>query len=155
MKLLNTLTLAAVLFALSGCSYFGTKADNKAYYSPQKILKAVSDKYPTEKADLIYIGAPVGFIAPRENNNEVSSGADAGKVVDIITALTVKTSKIVITGTDNTLTAITLERALTAKNSKISGGNVIYVGATKAESDNLSKLAQAAGVNIEFMDLPS
>lgn len=144
--------MTIALLVLSACSSFGSKADNSAYCNPQKILQAVSDKYPAEKIDLIYIGAPVGFIAPRESSNEVSSGADTAKVVDIITALTVNTSRVVITGTDDTLTATTLQRALTPANSRISGGNVIYVGGNKEQTENLSKLAQTAGVNIEFMN---
>ncbi len=155
MKLVNTLTICIVLLTLSACSSFGSKTHNRADYNPQKILQAVSDKYPAEKVDLIYIGAPVGFIAPRETNNEVSSGVDTAKVIDIITALTVNTSRVVITGTDDTLTAATLQRALTSADSKISGGNLIYVGGNKAQTENLSKLAETAGVNIEFMDLPS
>ncbi|HSH54357.1 MAG TPA: hypothetical protein VK967_04945 [Methylotenera sp.] len=150
MKSLQMLVLFSVLLTLAACANDGPKLS----YSPQNIMQAVNTKYPAERTNLIYIGAPEGFIAPREAIKEVKDGVDAGKVVAIITALHVNTSTVIITGTDDDLNAATLARALTTGKEKVSGSKVIYVGGKESLS-NLSKLASDAGVNIEFMDLPS
>jgi hypothetical protein len=150
MKSLLRVIVFSVLFTLAACANDGPKLS----YNPQKILQSVSAKYPGERTNLIYIGAPEGFIAPREAVKEVEDGVDAGKVVAIITALNIKTSTVIITGTDDNLNAATLARALTTGKEKVSGSKVIYVGG-KDSLPNLSKLASDAGVNIEFMDLPS
>jgi hypothetical protein len=150
MKSLPMLVLFSVLLALSSCATDTAKTS----YNPQKIIQAVSTKYPAERTNLIYIGAPEGFVAPREVVKEVEDGVDAGKVVAIITALHVNTSTVIITGTDDDLNAATLARALTTGKEKVTGAKVIYVGG-KESLPNLSKLASDAGVSIEFMDLPS
>lgn len=150
MKSLQMLVLFSVLLTLAACASDGPKLS----YNPQKIIQAVNTKYPAERINLIYIGAPEGFIAPREAIKEVEEGVDAGKVVAIISALHINTSTVIITGTDDDLNAATLERALSTDKEKIAGSKVIYVGG-KESLPNLSKLASDAGVNIEFMDLPS
>lgn len=150
MKSLQMIVLFSVLFTLTACANNGPKLS----YNPQKIIQSVNAKYPDERTNLIYIGAPEGFVAPREAVKEVKDGVDAGKVVAIITALHVKTSTVIITGTDDNLNAATLARALTTGKEKVSGSKVVYIGG-KESSANLSKLASDAGVNIEFMDLPS
>lgn len=150
MKSLQIAIVLSVLFTLAACANDGPKLS----YNPQKILQSVNTKYPGERTNLIYIGAPDGFIAPREAVKEVEEGVDAGKVVAIITALTIKTSTVIITGTDDDLNAATLARALTTGKEKVAGSKVIYVGG-KDSLPNLGKLASDAGVNIEFMDIPS
>ena len=125
----------------------------EADYSPQKIIAMVNAKYPNDATDLIYIGAPVGFIAPREAIHQVNADVDSGKVVDIVTALTVKTSTVIITGNDDDLTEATLSKALTDGEDKIAGSKIVYVGG-KQSLPNLSKLASRANVAIEFINMP-
>jgi len=152
MKLLKIIALCVASMIILGCnsSFFKAK---EAEYSPQKIITTVNTKYPGEKTDLIYIPAPVGFIAPHEAVSEVNSGVDTGKVVDIVTALTVKTSTVIITGNDDDLTAATLSRALSTGNERIAGSKIVYVGG-KQSLPKLSKLASNANVAIEFIDTP-
>jgi predicted small lipoprotein YifL len=150
MKSLQIVIVLSVLFTLAACANNGPKLS----YNPQKIIQSVNAKYPDQRTNLIYIGAPEGFVAPREAVKEVEDGVDAGKVVAIITALHVNTSTVIITGTDDNLNAATLARALTTGKDKVSGSKIVYIGG-KESLPHLSKLAGDAGVNIEFMDLPS
>lgn len=149
MKLLNILVSSAALLTMASCANDGPKM---ALF-PQNLIQAVNEKYPAERTDLIFIGAPEGIIAPGLALNEVSSGADSGKVVTIITSLRVKTSTLIIAGNDEDLTAATLEKALVMGKEEISGSKIIYING-KENQDKLRKLAESAGVNIEFMDSP-
>jgi len=148
-KLLNILVSSAALLTMASCANDGPKM---ALF-PQNLIQAVNEKYPAERTDLIFIGAPEGIIAPGLALNEVSSGADSGKVVTIITSLRVKTSTLIIAGNDEDLTAATLEKALVMGKEEISGSKIIYING-KENQDKLRKLAESAGVNIEFMDSP-
>ena len=149
MKLLNILVSSAVLLAMASCANDGPKMA----LLPQNLIQAVNEKYPAERTNLIFIGAPEGIIAPGIAVNEVSSGADSGKVVTIITSLKIKTSTVIIAGNDEDLTAATLEKALVTGKEEISGSKIIYING-KASQDKLRNLAESAGVNIEFMDSP-
>lgn len=151
MTLLKLFVFCAFSVLIAGCN--GKQSVKEAEYSPQKILATAHQKYPNEATDLIYIGAPSGFIAPREAVNQVKDGVDTGKVVDIVTALMVKTSTVIITGNDDDLTSATLAQALTVGREKIAGAKIVYVGG-KESLPNLSKLASNANVAIEFIDTP-
>lgn len=150
MKILNVLVSIAAVMTLISCANDGPKMA----VLPQKLIQIVNDKYPTERTNLIFIGAPEGIIAPGEAIKEVSSGADSGKVVTIITSLKIKTSTVIIAGSDEDLTASTLEKALITGKDQVSGSKIVYFGG-KSSSNRLSQLANDAGVSIEFMDLPS
>lgn len=151
MTILKIFAFFAFSVLIAGCN--GTKSVREADYSPQRIIEVVNAKYPNEATDLIYIAAPSGFVAPHEAKKEVNSGIDTGKVVDIVTALTVKTSTVIITGNDDDLTAATLSQALTKGSEKIAGAKIVYVGGKQALPE-LSKLASNADVAIEFIDTP-
>lgn len=155
MKLFKILVLSALFISATNCSgdYLNTRPDQNAAYSPQRIITAVNEKYPNEKTNLIYIGAPKGFVTPHEVLKEVNSGVDTGKVVAIVTALTVKTSTVIVTGNNDDITSATLSRALTRGNEKIAGSKIVYVGGKESVA-NLSKLASNANVAIEFIDTP-
>ena len=149
MKLLNILVSSVALLTMTSCANDGPKMA----LLPQNLIQSVNEKHPAERTDLIFIGAPEGIIAPGLAVNEVSSGADSGKVVSIITSLRVKTSTLIIAGNDEDLTAATLEKALVMGKEQISGSKIIYIDG-KANQDKLRKLAESAGVNIEFIDSP-
>lgn len=149
MKLLNILVSSTVLLTIASCANNGPKMA----LLPQNLIQAVNEKYPAERTNLIYIGAPEGMIAPGIAVKEVTSGAESGKVVTIITSLKIKTSTVIIAGNDEDLTAATLEKALVTGKEEISGSKIIYVNG-KTYQDKLKKLAESAGVNIEFMDSP-
>jgi hypothetical protein len=85
---------------------------------------------------------------------EVEKGIDAGKVTAIEATLAIKTSTVLITGIDDDLNAATLAKVFTNKKEKIAGAKIIFAGGAEHHA-NLSKLANEAGVNLEFMDLPS
>jgi hypothetical protein len=119
----------------------------------QKIIEAVNSKYPAERINLIYIGSPEGYLAPRFAVKEVEKGIDAGKVTAIEAALMINTSTVIVSGINDALNAATLSKALTNDKQRIAGAKVIYVGGN-ASHENLSKLASEADVSIEFMELP-
>ncbi len=150
MKLLKLLVSSAVLLTMASCANDGPKMA----LLPQKLIQAVNEKYPAEPTNLIFIGAPEGIIAPGVAVKEVSSGADSGKVVTIITSLKIKTSTVIIAGNDEELTAATLERALLIGKDEIAGSKIIYVNG-KTNQNKLKTLAESASVNIEFMDSPA
>lgn len=150
MKLLNMLVLSAVLSVVISCASDGPKM---AVW-PQKMIQAVNDKYPGERSHLIYVGAPEGFVGSREAVNEVTAGVDSGTVVAIVTSLKIKTSTVIIAGNDDELTSATLKKALMNGKDQVSGSKIVYFGG-KESRNKLSDLATKAGVNIEFMDLPS
>lgn len=149
MNKMRTLLLAALAVGLVACA-----SQEKTSYFPQKILQTVNDKYPNTYHHLLYVPAPDGFVAPRESRIEVEDKVDSGKVVALISALNVKTGTVVVTGNDDDITEATVTRALTDGMPKISGAKMIYVGG-KDSLPRISKLAQSAGVEIEFMDVPS
>jgi len=149
MNKMRTLLLAALAVGLVACA-----SQEKTSYFPQKILQTVNDKYPNTYHHLLYVPAPDGFVAPRESRIEVEDKVDSGKVVALISALNVKTGTVVVTGNDDDITEATVTRALTDGVPKISGAKMIYVGG-KDSLPRISKLAQTAGVEIEFMDVPS
>lgn len=150
MRLLNTLVLQAVLFAVASCASDGPKMA----LLPQKLIQVVNDKYPGERSNLIYIGAPDGLIGSGEAVKQVNTDVDTGKVVTIITSLKIKTSTVIIAGNDDDLTSATLSKALVNGKDQISGSKIVYFGG-KSSASNLSKLASNAGVSIEFLDIPS
>ncbi|HSI43563.1 MAG TPA: hypothetical protein VK949_04410 [Methylotenera sp.] len=150
MKLLNVLISSTVLLALASCANDGPKMA----LLPQNLIQQANEKYPDERTNLIFIGAPEGVIAPGEAVKEVSSGVDSGKVVAIISSLKIKTSTVIIAGNDEDLTAATLEKALVSGKDQISGAKIIYVNG-KTNQGKLRSLAESAGVNIEFMDSPA
>lgn len=149
MRFLNIFISSVMLLAVVSCANDGPKM---AFY-PQQLIHSVNEKYPAERTNLIFIGAPEGIIAPGEAIKEVSSGVDSGKVVAIITSLKIKTSTVIIAGNDEDLTAATLERALITGKDQISGSKIIYVNGNTNQG-KLRSLAESAGVNIEFMDSP-
>lgn len=149
MHFMRPLLLAMLVVGLVGCA-----SQDKTSYYPQKILQTVNTKYPNTYHHLFYVPAPDGFAAPRESRIEVEDKVDSGKVVALISALNVKTGTVVVTGTDEDITEATVTRALTDGVPKISGAKMIYVGGGQS-LPRISKLAQSAGVEIEFMDVPS
>ena len=141
--------LALLAFGLSACV-----TDKHAYkQSPHKIFEAVNTKYPAEKNTLIFIDAPIGFVAPRLANCAVEKGVNNGKVVAISSALALKTSTVIVAGEDESLTGTTLAKALANNKEKISGSKVIVVGA-KETKQKLTDLAAYNDVAIEFIDTP-
>jgi PBP1b-binding outer membrane lipoprotein LpoB len=147
-------TVFAVLFSAMYLTSCATSDKHDTSIQPQKIIEAVNSKYPAERINLIYIGSPESFIAPKLAVKEVEKGVDAGKVTAIEAALMINTSTVIISGINDALNAATLSKALTNDKQKIAGGKVIYVGGDESHA-NLSKLASEAGVSIEFMELPS
>ena len=121
--------------------------------NPQKVYEAVNTKYPADKNTLVFVNAPEGFIAPRLANCAVEDGVDNGKVVEIVSALALKTTTVVIAGDDESLTASTMAKALAASKDKISGSKAIVVG-VKETQKKLADLAAASGVALEFIETP-
>lgn len=146
---LSVIVLALLALGLSACV-----TDKHAYkQSPQKIFEAVNTKYPAEKNTLIFIDAPIGFVAPRLANCAVEKGVNNGKVVAISSALALKTSTVIVAGEDESLTGTTLAKAFTNNKEKISGAKLIVIGA-KVTKQKLSDLAALNDVAIEFIDTP-
>ena len=146
---LSIFVLALLAFGLTACV-----TDKHAYQqSPQKIFQAVNANHPTEKNTLVFIDAPMGFVAPRLANCAVEKGVNNGKVVAITSALALKTSTVIVAGEDESLTGTTLAKALTNNKEKISGAKLIVVGA-KETKQKLSDLAALNDVAIEFIDTP-
>jgi len=150
MKSTPYIALLVSTFLMTACA---TADRHDTSIKPQQVMEAVNAKYPAENINLIYIGAPEGNIAPGLAVKEVVQGVDAGKVTAIESALAIKTSTVLIVGADDELNAATLTKVFTNKK-EISGAKIIYVGGNENHA-NLSKLAADAGVNIEFMELPS
>ena len=149
MKSIKFLTVCLLALALIACA-----TDKHALTtSPQKIVDAVSAKYPSDKNTLIFIEAPEGFIAPSLANCAVEEGVDNADVVAINSALALKTTTVVITGEDESLTSTTLAQALKTGKEKINGSKVIVVGA-KDTQKTLADLAAFNGVTLEFIDVP-
>ena len=146
---LSIIVLALLAFGLSACV-----TDKHAYkQSPQKIFETVNTKHPAEKNTLVFIDAPMGFVAPRLANCAVEKGVNNGKVVAITSALALKTTTVIVAGEDESLTGTTLAKALTNNKEKISGAKLIVVGA-KETKQKLSDLAALNDVAIEFIDTP-
>ena len=133
---------------LVGCA---SDKHNIAVY-PQKINETVASKYPADKNSLIFISAPEGFVAPRLANCAVENGVDNGKVVAIVSALALKTTTVVVAGDNESLTATTMAKALSASKDKISGAKAIVVGAKETQK-KLADLAAASGVALEFIEI--
>lgn len=150
MKLLALTILIASSFYLASCT---TAHKHNTSIKPQSFVETASAKYPGEKINLIYIGAPEGYFAPGLAVKEIEKGIDAGKVTAIEATLALKTSTVLITGINDDLNAATLAKVFTNKKEKITGSKVIYAGGIENHS-NLIKLANEAGVSFEFMDLP-
>ena len=145
MKKVKFVLLAMLL--LSACA-----TDKHAQLAnPQKVLDAVSAKYPSDRNTLVFIGAPNGFVAPGLANSAVAEGIDNAKVVAITSALALKTTTVIVAGEDEALTATTLAQALKTGKDKINGSKVIVVGA-KESKKTLLDLAAASGVGLEFID---
>ena len=155
MKKSKFLIASLLVLALAACA-----TDKHALtLNPQKIVDAVSAKYPADKNTLVFIEAPEGFVAPSLANSAVESGVDNADVVAISSALALKTTTVVVAGDDESLTAITLAQALKTGKEKINGSKAVVVGAKglkdKATQKTLADLAAASGVALEFMDNPS
>lgn len=148
MKSLALISLLTVSLALVSCA---TTDKHNTSLKPQTLVETARAKYPSERIDLIYIGAPEGYLAPGLAVKEVEKGVDAGKVTAIEAAFIIKTSRVLIAGIDEELNAATLAKVLTNKKEKIAGAKVVYAGSQNA---HLSKLASDAGVELEFMELP-
>ena len=146
---LSIFVLALLAFGLTACV-----TDKHAYQqSPQKIFEAVNTNHPTEKNNLVFIDAPMGFVAPRLANCAVEKGVNNGKVVAITSALALKTTTVIVAGEDESLTGTTLVKALTNNKEKISGLKLIVIGA-KETKQKLADLAALNDVAIEFIDTP-
>ena len=146
---LSIFVLALLAFGLSACV-----TDKHAYQqSPQKIFDAVNTKNLNKKNTLVFIDAPIGFVAPHLANCAVEKGVNNGKVVAITSALALKTTTVIVAGEDESLTGTTLAKALTNNKEKISGAKLIVVGA-KETKQKLSDLAALNDVAIEFIDTP-
>ncbi len=148
----NSKILVACLFTLTLVACVTDK--HALTTNPQKIIDAVTAKYPSDKNTLVFIEAPEGFVAPRLANCAVEKGVDNADVVAINSALALKTTTVVIAGDDESLTATTLVQALKTGKDKINGSKVIVVG-SKETQKTLADLAAASGVALEFMDNPS
>lgn len=147
--------LAVIALTLTACA-----TDKHAYTNnPQKIVDAVSAKYPSDKNTLIFVEAPEGFVAPSLANGAVEAGVDNADVVAINSALALKTTTVVVAGDNESLNATTLAQALKTGKDKISGGKLVLVKSrgegSKELAKTLSDLATASGVALEFMDNPS
>jgi hypothetical protein len=151
MKIIVSVALICMSSLIVACT---TPHKHNTSIKPQTLVEAAREKHPGERIDLIYIGAPEGYIAPGLAVKEVEKGIDAGKVTAIEATLTIKSSTVLITGIDDDLNAATLAKVFTNKKEKIAGAKVIFAGGAEHHA-NLSKLANEAGVNLEFMDLPS
>lgn len=149
MKIRQILVLSLLALVLTAC------ATDKYTYNqqPQKIFDTVNAKYPNEKNTLVFIDAPLGFVAPRLANCAVEKGVNNGKVVAITSALALKTNTVIVAGEDESLTGTTLAKALSSDKEKISGAKVIVIGATETRQ-KLADLAAHSNVAIEFIDTP-
>jgi hypothetical protein len=145
----NTKFLVASLFALTLTSCVTDK--HAITTNPQKIVDAVSTKYPADKNTLVFVEAPEGFVAPRLANCAVEDGVDNADVVAINSALALKTTTVIVAGDDESLTATTLAQALKTGKDKINGSKAIVVG-SKETQKVLADLATASGVALEFID---
>lgn len=126
---LSIFMLALLAFGLSACV-----TDKHAYQqSPQNIFETVNTKHPAEKNTLVFIDAPMGFVAPRLANCAVEKGVNNGKVVAITSALALKTTTVIVAGEDESLTGTTLAKALTNNKEKLSGAKLIVVGAKETK----------------------
>ena len=155
MKNTKFLIVSLLVLALAACA-----TDKHALiHNPQKIVDAVSAKYPDSKNTLVFIEAPEGFVAPNLANCAVEEGIDNADVVAINSALALKTTTVVVAGDDESLTATTLAQALKTGKEKINGSKIVVVGAKglqdKATQKTLADLAAASGVALEFIDNPS
>lgn len=151
----NVILLAAVTLIAAACV-----TDKHAYTNnPQKIVDAVSAKYPSNKNTLIFVEAPEGFVSPSLANSAVEAGVDNADVVAINSALALKTTTVIVAGDNETLTVTTLAQALKTGKDKINGGKLVLVNPRGNSSKELAKtltdLAAASGVALEFMDNPS
>ena len=145
MKKINFVLLA--MLVLSACA-----TDKHAQLTnPQKVVDAVSAKYPSDRNTLVFIGAPEGFVASGLANSAVETGVDNAKVVAITSALALKTTTVIVAGEDEILTATTLAQALKTGKDKINGSKAIVVG-VKESQKTLLDLATASGVALEFID---
>lgn len=144
------LLIVCALLSLTACL---SDKHNTAIY-PQKILGAVSTKYPNEQNTLVFIEAPEGLIAPHQAVWEVEKHVDSGNVAAIINALALKTNTLIVAGENESLTAATLSGALTQGKDKIGGSKAVVVGAKETQK-SLADLASASGVTLEFIDNPN
>ena len=149
MKKVNFILLSLLTLAHIACA---TDKHMQAE-NPQKIVDAVSAKYPTERNTLVFIEAPEGFVAPSLANCAVEEGVDNADVVAITSALALKTTTVVVAGDDESLTATTLTQALKTGASKINGSKAIVIGAKETQK-TLADLAAFNGVTLEFIDTP-
>ena len=145
MKKINFVLLA--MLVLTACA-----TDKHAQLTnPQKVVDAVSAKYPSDRNTLVFIGAPSGIVAPGLANSAVEAGIDNAKVVAITSALALKTTTVIVAGEDEALTATTLAQALKTGKDKINGSKAIVVG-VKESQKTLVDLAASSGVVLEFID---
>ena len=150
MKPLFNLFLLSAIFLLAGC----VSDKHAGTVFPQKIYESVNEKYPSERSTLIFIDAPLGYIAPHQAVWEVEKNVDTGDVTAIISSLALKTSTVIIAGEDDALTTATLSKALSKGIDKINGAKAIVVG-NKENQKNLADLASISGVTLEFIDNPN
>lgn len=146
---LTVIVLAVLALGLSAC----VKDKHVYNESPQKIFEAVNAKYPSDKNTLVFIDAPIGFVAPGLANCAIEKGVNNSKVVAITSALALKTSTVIVAGEDESLTGTTVAKALANNKEKISGSKLIVIGA-KETKQNLTDLAAYNDVAIEFIDTP-
>ena len=153
MKKLNVLLISMLNLAIVACA-----SDKHArVYNPQKIVDAVSAKYPTDKSTLVFIEAPDGFVSPGLANDAVETAVDNADVVAITSALALKTTTVIIAGDDESLTTNTLVQALKTGKDKINGSKAVVVnnaGMQETSLKTITDLASAGGVALEFIDNP-
>ena len=151
----NLMLLSIVALALNACA-----TDKHAHnYNPQKMMDAISAKYPADKNTLIFVEAPEGFVAPGLANCAVKEGVDNADVVAINSALALKTTTVIVAGDNESLTATTLAQALKTGKDTINGGKLVLVNTNATSSKDIAKtladLATASGVALELIDNPS
>ena len=147
MKKVNFILLCLATLLATACA-----TDKHALVNhPQKMVDAVTTKYPESKNTLIFIEAPDGFVAPGIANSAVENGIDNADVVAITSALALKTTTVIVAGDDETLTATTLAQVFKTGKDKINGSKAIVVG-LKESQKTLADLATASGVTLEFID---
>ena len=155
MKKSKFLIASLLVLALAACA----TGKHALTHNPQKIVDAVSAKYPADKNTLVFIEAPEGFVAPSLANSAVESGVDNADVVAITSALALKTTTVIVAGDDESLTATTLAQAFKTGKENINGSKIVVVGAKglqdKTYQKTLADLATASGVALEFIDNPS
>jgi hypothetical protein len=150
MKPLFNLFALSAIFLLAGC----VSDKHAGTLFPQKVYESVNAKYPSERNTLIFIDAPLGYIAPHQAVWEVEKDVDAGDVTAIISSLALKSSTVIIAGEDEALTNATLTKAIFKGKDKINGAKAIVVG-NKENQKTLAELASASGVTLEFIDNPN